>query len=41
MKNKTTNANISNQIRKAVYRRDGFRCALCDDVRGLCGELNP
>lgn len=35
MKNKTTNANISNQIRKAVYRRDGFRCALCDDVRGL------
>lgn len=35
MKNKTTNANISNLVRKEVYRRDGFRCALCDDVRGL------
>lgn len=23
-------ANISNSKRKAVYRRDGYRCALCD-----------
>lgn len=28
-------ANIPNIIRKEVYRRDGFRCALCDDTRGL------
>lgn len=28
-------ANIENLIRKEVYRRDGFRCALCDDTRGL------
>ena len=28
-------ANIPNNIRKEVYRRDGFRCALCDDTRGL------
>ena len=28
-------ANISNKTRKAVYRRDGYRCALCDDSRGL------
>lgn len=28
-------AHISNQTRKAVYRRDGYRCALCDDTRGL------
>lgn len=31
----TTNANIPNETRKAVYARDGYRCALCDDVRGL------
>lgn len=28
-------AKISNETRRAVYRRDGYRCALCDDVRGL------
>ena len=28
-------ARISNETRKAVYRRDGYRCALCDDTRGL------
>ena len=28
-------ANIPNIIRKEVYRRDGFRCALCDSTRGL------
>lgn len=26
---------IQNIIRKNVYRRDGFRCALCDETRGL------
>lgn len=29
------NANIPNSTRKAVYRRDGYRCALCDDTRGI------
>ena len=28
-------SNIPNIIRKEVYRRDGFRCALCDDYGGL------
>lgn len=28
-------ASISTATRLAVYRRDGYRCALCDDVRGL------
>lgn len=28
-------ANIDNKTRKAVYRRDGFRCALCDSTKGL------
>lgn len=28
-------ANIPNLIRKQVYRRDGFRCALCDSQQGL------
>jgi len=28
-------ANISNATRKKVYRRDGFRCALCDSTRYL------
>ncbi len=28
-------ANISNATRKAVYRRDGYRCALCDSTRYL------
>lgn len=31
----TMNANIPAATRRAVYRRDGYRCALCDDVRGL------
>lgn len=28
-------ANISAELRKRVYRRDGYRCALCDDTRGI------
>lgn len=28
-------ANLDNKTRKAVYRRDGFRCALCEAVNGL------
>lgn len=28
-------ANISNQERKAIYRRDGYRCALCDSTKYL------
>ena len=28
-------ANIPNATRKAVYRRDGYRCALCDSTRYL------
>lgn len=28
-------ANIDNKTRKTVYRRDGFRCALCDSTDGL------
>lgn len=28
-------ANPSNKVRKEVYRRDGFRCALCDRTNGL------
>lgn len=26
-------ANISKATRKNVYKRDGYRCALCDDAR--------
>ena len=26
-------ANLTNQTRKAIYRRDGYRCALCDSTR--------
>lgn len=26
-------ARISNRIRKAVYARDGYRCALCDSTK--------
>ena len=26
-------ANISTETRKKVYRRDGYRCALCDSTR--------
>jgi hypothetical protein len=28
-------AGLSNQVRREVYRRDGWRCALCDDTRNL------
>lgn len=28
-------ASIPNTTRKAVYKRDGYRCALCDSTRGL------
>ena len=35
MASKTTMANISAETRRKVYRRDGYRCALCDDTRGL------
>ena len=28
-------AKISTETRRQVYRRDGFRCALCDNVHGL------
>ena len=28
-------AKIPNHIRKAIYRRDGYRCAICDDSRAL------
>ena len=28
-------ANITRETRRKVYRRDGFRCALCDSTDGL------
>ena len=28
-------ANIDNKLRRAIYRRDGWRCALCDDPRTI------
>lgn len=28
-------ANVPNDIRKGIYRRDGFACALCGDPRNL------
>lgn len=28
-------ANIPNSVRKMIYRRDGYRCALCDSTRYL------
>lgn len=28
-------ANLTNKDRKAIYRRDGYRCALCDSTRFL------
>ena len=28
-------ANVSKETRKAVYRRDHYRCALCDSEQGL------
>lgn len=29
------NANLTNAERKEIYRRDGFRCALCDSESGI------
>jgi len=26
---------LTNQLRKSIYRRDGYRCALCDSSQGL------
>lgn len=31
----TMNAGISREMRKAVYKRDGYRCAVCDATEGL------
>jgi len=28
-------ANLTNDVRKAIYRRDGYACALCGDTRRL------
>lgn len=28
-------ANINNNLRKQIYRREGYRCALCDSTRYL------
>ena len=28
-------ANLTKEVRKAVYTRDGYTCALCDSPRGL------
>ena len=28
-------ANVTKERRRAVYRRDGYACALCDSTRGL------
>ena len=28
-------ANLTNGKRKEVYRRDGYRCALCDSTKGI------
>ena len=28
-------ANIPNSVRRSIYQRDGFRCALCDSTDGL------
>ena len=28
-------ANIPNEVRKTVYRREGYRCALCDSTKYL------
>lgn len=28
-------AGINKEVRKAIYKRDGYRCALCDDPRRL------
>ena len=31
----TMTANIDNRLRKAVYRRDHYRCVLCDSSDGI------
>ncbi len=28
-------ANVSKTMRKAIYKRDGYRCAVCDSADGL------
>ena len=28
-------ANLTKETRKSIYRRDGYRCALCDSTRFL------
>lgn len=30
-----SSAGVSNEVRKSVYRRDGYMCALCGDPRTL------
>ena len=30
-----SNAGVSNTVRKGVYRRDGYMCAVCGDPRSL------
>ena len=32
---RTMNASIPNTTRREVYRRDGWRCALCDSTDGI------
>ena len=31
----TMHANINRELRRRIYRRDGWRCALCDSTRYL------
>ena len=33
-------AKLTNQERKAIYRRDGFRCALCADCHAAAHGMN-
>lgn len=35
MRRNTMNANTTNTLRKEIYRRDGYRCAICDATEGL------
>lgn len=28
-------ANLTKNVRRAIYKRDGYRCALCDSPKGL------